>query len=489
MDYILALDAGTSSVRTVAFDSDGKQLFISQKEMNFFYDSHGTLCQDPQLLIKNLFDCIKDTLRHLKTLPLALAITNQRESFTLLDARGHAQVPLFSWQDRSTKDLCANLIAKGVEEISLHENGLPIDPYFSGPKVKKIMAYDRSTLSGTYFATVDTLICCALTDGRRIVTDPTNASRTLMFNTETLRFSPTLLGIFDADTIIMPEIVPSFPKDLFVDTSALPDLVGVPIAAVLGDQQASLIGQSGTGTGQGKITYGTGAFIVVNTGEKRITPKTRGLISTIAYSKDAKSATYALEGASFSAGSALIWLKDKVELIKSYEEIDLIARDIKRNTAPVFIAAFDGLGSPYLVSPTQAALFGLSRSTKKEEIVFSVVEGIANSVEDIIQAISPHLSKPIIALRVDGGVSQSSLLCQLQADTSRIEIQRSLLNESTAFGAFAAASYSLGLSPTLEEAAATNTVRETFSPSGSNAQNLQRHKLWDDRVKRTISFG
>ncbi len=488
MEYILALDAGTSSVRTVAFDTTGRQIHISQRELGVFYDSHGTLCQSPQLLITELFQCVKDTLAHLKTLPLALAITNQRESFTLLNSGGDTSFPLFSWRDRSTEDLCANLIAEGAEEESLLENGLPVDPYFSGPKVRKVVANSATETAGTHFATVDTLICSALTGGKRLVTDPTNASRTLMFNTKTLQFSPTLLEIFNANSIVMPEVVPSFPKDLFVDTAELPELTGIPIAAILGDQQASLVGQSVTNSGAGKVTYGTGAFLVVSTGEIRVTPKARTIFSTIAYSSDAKTATYALEGAAFSAGSALLWLKDKAKLVDSYDEIDAIAQTVPRNTAPVFVPAFDGIGSPYLVSKTQAALFGLSQSTSKAEIVFSVLEGIVNNVEDIIEEVASHLPTPLNALRVDGGMTRSSYLCQLQANSSDIEIHRSILRESTAFGAFAAAMYSIGLSPTLEEAASANTVDEVYLPSGSRVQNKQRHALWDDRVERTISF-
>ena len=488
MEYILALDAGTSSVRTVAFDITGRQIHISQREIGLFYDSQGTLCQSPRELVSQLFACIKDTLSHLRSLPLALAITNQRESFTLLDSRGEAKFPLLSWQDRSTEDLCAILIAEGAEEVSLFENGLPIDPYFSGPKVKKVVAHSRKEAAGTHFATVDTLICSALTDGKRLVTDPTNASRTLMFDTKKLQFSPTLIEIFDANSIVMPEIVPSFPKDLYVDTAEIPELTGIPISAILGDQQASLIGQSGAKPGTGKVTYGTGAFVVISTGEIRVTPKARTLISTVAYSTDARSATYALEGAAFSAGSALLWLKDKAKLINSFEEIDAIAQTVRRNTAPVFVPAFDGLGSPHLASKTHAALYGLSQSTGKADIVFSVLEGVVNNVEDIIEELTSHLPTQLTALRVDGGLTKSSLLCQLQADSSNIKIHRSFMRESTAFGAFGAALYSVGLSPTLEQATATNTVDEIFSPRGSRVQNKQRRSLWNDRVERTISF-
>jgi glycerol kinase len=488
MDYILALDAGTSSVRAVAFDLDGNVLYISQRPLDFYYNAKNVLCQDPKVLVDKVLQCIDESVAQQESGPLAVAITNQRESFALLDRHGSPITPLISWQDRSTERLCEDLRDKGFESETLQRTGLPLDPYFSGSKVLAMAMDTRDPLDGSRFATVDTIICSALTGGKRFVTDPSNASRTLMFDTRSLTFSPELLELFRATSLSMPEVVSSFPKDISISGDVLPSLDGVPIAAILGDQQASLIGQSATGSRRGKITYGTGAFAMISTGASRVVPPSRGVLGTIAYSGESLGTCYALEGASFSAGSVLTWLKENAGLIDNYDEIDTMGKPSFSAGSPVFIPAFDGIGSPHMVSNTQAAIFGLSHSTTRKDIVLSVVEGVVNSITELLAAMKELGGAEIETLRVDGGLTRSSLICQLQADSIGVTLQRSQLRESTAYGAFAGASYSLGLASDLDEAARHNQVDTEFRPTVSNTQMKQRYGLWSDRVNRTVSY-
>lgn len=481
MSVHLAIDAGTSSVRTLAFDDSGAVLAVDQLETITAHRGLDRVEQDPSAVIDAVLRTLRTVLNRIDLPVQSVGITNQRESFTFLDPRSLAPLaPLTLWQERSTASWCSELRTTSLADRVRALTGLPIDPYFSATKASRVLAEDPS-LAGTTLATVDALITSVLAG--RAVTDVSNASRTLLFDTSTLQFSPELLEIFHLEGILLPEVVPSIGSGVVITHPEFPELRGVKIQGILGDQQASLLGQGCTESHQAKITFGTGAFVLENTGAARVVPET-GLLGTIAWQDAQGRTTYALEGAIFSAGSTLQWLRDSLRLFPSYDEIHDVL-DSNDGNGVTLVPSFEGLGSPYMVETPGAALFGLSLSSSAADLIGAAVESMAQQGCDVVEAMAGAGQAPFQRIRVDGGASVINRLCQLLSDLSRVPTERSSISESTAFGAAVAAAVGTG-ALTMEEISGINGVERRFEPSKSTAGPRGRRELWRERLHRVV---
>ena len=488
MTLTLALDAGTSSVRVLAFDHDGIIVAQAQKEIQSATDTLGRIVQDPAEILSSLFHCL-DTVLKANDQPIsAVGLTNQRESFVCLDYRTLDPLgPLISWQDRSTAARCRTLKEGDAESFVKERTGLPIDPYFSSTKlcdeVKRLNIDEAGRQLA--FATVDTLITLALTSKTRYITEASNASRTQLFNTETLSFSDELLDLFELDSKFLrfPEVVPSIGGGTVLHSETFPMLNGVPLGAILGDQQSSLLGQGCLTPGSAKNTYGTGSFLLANTASNRLTPS-NGLLGSVGWTLPDGVTTYVLEGAIYSTGSTLRWFRDALGLFDDYSELDDLIAATPSSGGTTFLPLFEGLGSPYMDPNPRGAITGLSLSSTRPEIVVGAIEAMAHQGADVIDAMEELQGLRIGELRVDGGVSVMNRLCQLQADYANVQVQRSTIAESTAFGVAGAAMYAVGALNSLDELRTINPPSDLFLPTKSRSSITTKRALWRDRLDR-----
>ncbi|MGC8481919.1 MAG: FGGY family carbohydrate kinase [Acidimicrobiales bacterium] len=486
----LAIDAGTSSVRAIVFDQEAHILACQQRELSTRHEPGGVVRQSPAEIIGAVLDCVRTVVDQVAVPIDVVGITNQRESFCLLDTASRQPVTdIFSWQDRSTAPWCREMALGGHDSYVKEVTGLPIDPYFSAPKVVKALeklGLSSSSTRSVTFATIDTLIVLALTDGRHLVTDPSNASRTLLFDTEKLQFSDELLEQFGIRSLRLPEVVPSISSGLPCMTPVVPRLDGVPIAGILGDQQASLLGQGCTSIGMAKNTYGTGSFLLAHQGETR--PRDHGpLLSSIAWTDETGRCDYVLEGAVYATGSILRWLRDEVGLISSYSEVDALL-GAPRHDDLTFVPTFEGAGAPWNIPEMRAAILGLGAATTASDIVHATVDAIAHQCADVIDEMNRVGVAPITHLRVDGGASVIDELCQRQADFSRCEVERSSISESTAFGAAVAALIGIGALSSWEEIPSLNPIAHRFEPAPSLAGPRTARATWHHRFGRVADL-
>ncbi|GAB5601921.1 glycerol kinase GlpK [Thermus sp. FJN-A] len=452
MRYLLALDQGTTSSRALLFTLEGKPVAVAQREFRQLYPEPGWVEHDPLELWETTLWAAREALRRAGADPrevLALGITNQRET-TLVWERGTGK-PLYNaivWQDRRTAPLCERLRAEGLEPLFREHTGLLLDPYFSGTKLAWLLANlpglrGRAERGEVAFGTVDTWLIWNLTGGRVHATDPTNASRTLLFNLHTLAWDGELLEALGVPSPLLPEVRPS--DGDFGET--LPEHLGapIPIRGVLGDQQAALFGQAALLEGEGKCTYGTGAFLLLNTGEKPV-PSGKGLLATVAWSLGGK-ATYALEGSLFVAGAAVQWLRE-VGLIGEGAEVEALAGSVGDSGGVYFVPAFAGLGAPYWDPYARGAILGLTRGTDPGHLARAALEGVALSVRDVVSAMEEEAGIQLQALKADGGMAQNRLFLQIQADLLGVPVVVPAVTETTALGAALMAGVGAGaLSP------------------------------------------
>ncbi len=480
MAFILSIDAGTSSVRVSAVDEFGSIVYQSHSEIGTQSTVPGYAEQDPEEVCQVVSKCITDVLQQLGSKKVtAIGVTNQRESFVLVDPRSDEILsPIVLWLDRRSASSCDKLKEIGLEEEVRRSTGLAIDPYFTATKAKLVLSKLRSDgYSGpALLATVDSLIINRLSGGGW-VTDPSNASRTLLYNIDELKFSDQLKNIFGLDEIQLPEVRPSFGTVATVDGTLHPALRGVPITGVLGDQQASLLGQGCTNSGSAKNTYGTGAFVLMNTGARRPVPGP-GVLASVAWGLGDGSAHYVLEGSIFACGSILKWMRDDLRLFASYDEVAEIASSTRDTGGVYLVPAFEGLGSPWLDSRTKAAITGLSNSTTKAHLVRAAVEAMAYQTQDVVISMGEYAADPIAELRVDGGATVMDLLCQFQADQLGIPVTRGKSSECTTLGAAYAAGIGIGLWNDLDEVNRLYRADVTFEPTKSKAGPRSRHVRW-----------
>lgn len=490
MKYLLALDQGTTSSRAILFSLEGRPVAMAQREFRQLYPRPGWVEHDPLEIWESQLGVAQEALRQAGVEAkevVALGLTNQRET-TLVFERGTGR-PLYNaivWQDRRTASLCGELKAQGLEPLFRERTGLLLDPYFSGTKLAWLLANvpglrERAGKGEVLFGTVDTWLLYRLTGGRVHATDPSNASRTLLFNLHTLSWDEELLRILGIPPAMLPEVRPSDGE--FGET--LPELFGapIPIRGVLGDQQAALFGQAALAAGQGKCTYGTGAFLLLNTGERPVSSP-KGLLSTVAWSVRGK-VSYALEGSVFMAGAVVGWLRG-LGLIRESAEVETLAREVEDSGGVYLVPAFTGLGAPYWDPYARGALLGLTRGTRRAHLARAALEGVAFQVLDVVRAME-EAGTPLKELRVDGGMAQNALFLEIQADLLGVPVLRPGATETTALGAAWMAGVGAGVLG-LEAVREAWTLEARFLPRLSPSQREALHQGWRRAVERALGW-
>ena len=493
--YILALDQGTTSSRAIIFSRAGEIVSTAAKDLRQIFPTPGWVEQDPLEILESQLYSLKQAVNNKNISPsdiAAVGITNQRETVIVWEKEsGKPICNAIVWQCRRTADYCENLKARGLEDYVKKVTGLPVDAYFSGTKIKWIldnvegarrMAEEGKLLAGT----VDSWLIWNLSGRKLHITDLSNASRTMLFDINTLEYSKKLCETMGIPMNMLPKVVST--SDIYgeIDCDELPELKGIPICSAVGDQQASLFGQCCFGTGDAKNTYGTGCFTLMNIGEKPFISK--NLITTVGW-KIGKSVVYAAEGSVFNAGSSIKWLRDELGIISKPSECDTLAGSLENNGGVYFVSAFTGLGAPYWDMYARGTLMGLTRGSGRAHICRAVLEGIAYQVTDLVRAMENEFGCPITVIKVDGGASVSRFLMQFQSDMLRIEVKRPAVTEATAFGAALLAGLAVGFWKNTEEIQkiVENGGYTLFSPEMPLPEADALYSEWQTAVKRTKS--
>ena len=488
MEILVALDAGTSSIRAVAFSPAFEILSSATRDLPVIFGAPGRVEQDPMQIARLCLEVLSDLEEQLGPKAgqvVSIGLTNQRESVVAWD-RADATVlhPLISWQDSRGDEQCNTL--KDLAWTITERTGLMLSPYFSATKMSWLGANGYlSTARMPSLGTLDTylvwMLCGARPDSP-FVTDASNASRTMLFNLDSLDFDLELLEIFGVPRSQLPAIVPSALLQARIGPK-LP-FAGVAIGAVLGDQQASLLGQGCVSKGDLKNTYGSGSFVLANIGNERIR-KDASLIESIAWTIPGQAPTFCLEGSIFSTGTIFRWLRDSLKILPSYGEIDSMAGSIRSSDGVVFVPSFQGLGAPHWRPSATGSIFGISAATRPEHLVRSALEGVALRTEEVIEAMEAATLEKFARLVVDGGLSKSDLLCQLQADQLQIPVLRSKVTESTSLGVAVLAGLSAGVFSSLAEVNWPKPV-EHFAPKASPTLSKARRELWNRYLARVL---
>jgi glycerol kinase len=506
---ILAIDQGTTGTTVLLVDVEGNIVAKGYQEFTQSYPHPGWVEHDPEEIWNATLQAIDALFEDNPLNIVAIGIANQRETTLVWDRQtGKPIHPAIVWQCRRTADMCAALGKTGIAEEIKAKTGLVLDPYFSGTKVAWILdhvsgARERAERGELAFGTIDTWLLWKLTDKAVHKTDYTNASRTLLFNINTLSWDETLLEIFDVPKAILPEACPSannfgtasFYRNFWLETFGKNiSLDGIPITGIAGDQQAALFGQLCTNPGMAKNTYGTGCFLMLNTGAERVETKT-GLLTTLACSLD-ENPVYALEGSVFVAGAAVQWLRDGIEIISSAQETEEIATRIPDSGGVFVVPAFTGLGAPYWDPEARGAILGLTRGSTRDEIVRATLESIAYQSADVVTAMLSETTRTIDRLRVDGGAAANDFLMQFQADILGIDVERPAHIESTGLGAAYLAGITTGIWNDIEELeihrsgqaklAANSLKSKVFSPQIDADQRNQKLTQWKRAVQRVM---
>ncbi|PID04447.1 MULTISPECIES: glycerol kinase GlpK [unclassified Sporosarcina] len=492
--YILALDQGTTSSRAILFDKKGNIFHTAQQEFTQYFPKSGWVEHNADEIWSSILSVIAAVISEKNITPTqieAIGITNQRETTVVWDK--HTGDPVYHaivWQSRQTADICEELKAAGHDDVFRNKTGLLIDSYFSGTKVKWILdnvegAREKADNGDLLFGTIDTWIIWKLSGGQAHVTDYSNASRTLMYNIHDLQWDEELLNILDVPKTMLPTVCES--SEIYTHTDAR-HFFGhaAPIAGIAGDQQAALFGQACFESGMVKNTYGTGCFMLMNTGEKAVTSD-NGLLTTIAWGIDGK-VEYALEGSIFVAGSAIQWLRDGLRMFRKASESESYAKRVKSSDGVYVVPAFVGLGTPYWDSDVKGAVFGLTRGTTKEHFVRATLESLAYQTKDVLDAMEADSGISLKTLRVDGGVVDNNFLMQFQADLLNVPVERSTINETTALGAAYLAGLAVGFWKDRNEIAEYWRLDRPFEPNMEESVREDLYKGWQKAINATIAF-
>jgi glycerol kinase len=488
--YIVALDQGTTSSRAIIFNADGSILGSAQKEFRQIFPKPGWVEHDPDEIWATQWEVFKKALADHKVAPsqiAAIGITNQRETTVVWDRK--TGQPIFNaivWQDRRTAEICEKLKADGHEQYIRENTGLVVDAYFSGTKVQWILdnvegARKRAEKGELAFGTIDSWLVWKLTGGKKHVTDYTNASRTLLYNIKKLEWDSTLLKALKVPESLLPEVKPS--SYHFGDLEM--DGVKIPIAGIAGDQQAALFGQACFEPGMAKNTYGTGCFMLMNTGTKMQLSHS-GLVSTIAWGLDGK-VTYALEGSIFIAGAAVQWLRDGLKLIDEAPDSEYFAVKAGDSEGVYVVPAFAGLGAPYWDMYARGAIFGLTRDTGKSHLVKATLESMAYQTKDVLEAMQKDAGLSLKTLKVDGGATANNFLMQFQADILGANVERPTIIESTAMGAAFLAGIEVGLW-SQKEIVKNREINRVFTPEMEEGDRKRLYNGWKSAVKRSMGW-
>ena len=488
--FIISIDQGTTSSRSILFNSNGKPVFSSQKEFTQYFPKSGWVEHDPEEIWtttkKTLIDVVKKA-KSLKGKIAAIGITNQRETTVLWDKKtGKAVYKAIVWQDRRTEDYCKKLRNQNKETMIFNRTGLLIDPYFSGTKIKWILdnvpvAKKLMKKNQLLFGTIDSFLIWRLTRGEVHATDATNASRTMIYNIVNNKWDDSILKLFKINKNILPKVKDC--SDNFGYTH--PSITGksIPITGVVGDQQAATIGQCCFEPGSLKSTYGTGAFVLLNTGNKIIYSKNR-LLTTIGYRLNGKT-TYALEGSIFIAGAGVQWLRDRMKFFKKAPETEKIVKSLKDNGDIYLVPAFTGLGAPYWDANARGVLCGLTRDTNPKQIVRAIIESVAYQTYDLFEAMKHDGLRPRV-VKVDGGMVMNNWFSQFLSDVINVNVLRPKVQETTALGAAFMAGLHVGIYKSLNDIKKKWSLDKKFS---SRMKNNQRTKLisgWSKAIKKTL---
>ena len=464
--YLLALDEGTTSARTILFDKEMNKVITAQQEFNQIYPHPGWVEHDPMEIYATQYASMIECVAKSGIDPLEIAgigITNQRETTVVWEkATGKPVYNAIVWQCRRTSEICEELEKAGCGDYVKSATGLKLDAYFSGTKIKWILdnvegAREKAERGELLFGTVDTWLVWKLTEGAVHVTDRTNASRTMLYNINTLRWDEKLCEMLDIPMSMLPEVRSSSEIYGYVRMMG----AKVPICGIAGDQQAALFGQGCVSEGDLKITYGTGCFLLANTGKKPVFSKC-GLVTTIAATPEGKSVEYALEGSVFTGGAVIQWLRDELRIIHDSSDSEYFARKVADNGGVYIVPAFTGLGAPYWDMRARGVITGLTRGANRDHIIRAALESIAFQSEDVIRAMCEDMGEKIRSLKVDGGASANSFLMQFQSDISDVTVVRPSQKEATAAGAAHLAGIAAGLfeDDLFAEAANVNAVFE-----------------------------
>jgi len=492
--YIVALDQGTTSSRAIVMDHDANIISVSQREFAQIYPKPGWVEHDPMEIWASQSSTLVEALAKAdigSDQIAGIGITNQRETTVVWDKESGK--PIYNaivWQCRRTADMCEKLKEDGLEEYVRQTTGLVIDPYFSGTKVKWILdnvdgARERANRGELLFGTIDTWLIWRMTQGRVHVTDYTNASRTMMFDIHKLEWDDKLLKALDIPRSMLPSVRPS--SEIYGQTN-----IGgkggtrIPIAGIAGDQQAALYGQLCVQPGMAKNTYGTGCFLLMNTGTEAVQSK-HGLLTTIACGPRGE-VNYALEGAVFVAGAAIQWLRDEMKLISDADDSEYFAGKVKDSNGVYVVPAFTGLGAPYWDPYARGAIFGLTRGVNANHIIRATLESIAFQTRDLLDAMQADSGARLKSLRVDGGAVANNFLMQFQSDILGTRVERPLVREVTALGAAYLAGLAVGYWSDLEELRSKAVIEREFTPSIETVERNVRYRGWQKAVERARSW-
>lgn len=492
-NYILSIDQGTTSSRALLFDANGQQVGLGQEEFQQYFPENGWVEHDAVEIWDTTLRSCRTALAEANVDASSIAcigITNQRETTVVWDRdSGDPIYHAIVWQDRRTSEYCQRVRSQDVNEKIQHKTGLLLDPYFSATKLKWILdhvegAREKARAGKLAFGTIDSFLLWKLTDGKQHCTDATNASRTMLFNIVEQCWDDELLQLFDIPASVLPEV-----KDCAADFGTTdPALLGaaIPVTGIIGDQQAAAFGQCCFQAGMAKSTYGTGCFLLMNTGSDLLISKNR-LLGTVAYRLGGQ-ASYAVEGSIFMAGATIQWLRDEMHLIKTASESEQLAESASDELSVYLVPAFTGLGAPYWDSEARGAIFGMTRDTGAREIVAAGLMSVCFQTRDLIEAIAADGGK-LETLRVDGGMVNNNFLLQRLADTLACEVHRPTITETTALGAAYVAGLQAGLFESLAQIQDKWQLDRIARPEKDEQWRQARYRGWLDAVRRTRSGG
>ena len=491
--YIMALDSGTTSNRCILFNKNGEVCSVAQKEFTQHFPKPGWVEHDADEIWSTQLEVAKAAMKNVGATASDIAsigITNQRETVVVWDK--HTGVPVYNaivWQCRRTSQYCDSLKEKGLTDKFREKTGLVIDAYFSGTKLRWLLenvegVYERAQRGDLLFGTVETWLIWKLTKGEVHITDYSNASRTLLFNIIDLKWDDEILAEMSIPLVMLPEAKPS--SYIYGETDAEFFGAPIPIGGAAGDQQAALFGQTCFKPGEAKNTYGTGCFLLMNTGETPVFSK-NGLLTTIAWGIDGK-VNYALEGSIFVAGAAIQWLRDEMRLIDSAQDSEYMAKKVDNTSGCYVVPAFTGLGAPYWDQYARGSIVGLTRGVNKYHIIRATLESLAYQVNDVLTAMKSDSGIDLTTLNVDGGASANNLLMQMQADISNAPVNRPICVETTAMGAAYLAGLAVGYWSDKEEVIKNQAIDRVFEPEIDDITRLKKLKGWKKAVRYAFDW-
>jgi glycerol kinase len=492
--YVMALDQGTTSSRAIVFDRQGEIVSIAQREFPQYFPQSGWVEHNSHEIWGSILAVVADALSTANINPKEIAsigITNQRETTIVWDKHtGNAVYNAIVWQSRQTADICEELKKQGYSDMVRDKTGLLIDPYFSGTKVKWILdrvegAREKAEQGDLLFGTVDSWLIWRLSGGKAHITDYSNASRTLMYNIHERKWDDELLKMLNVPKSMLPQVRPS--SEVYTQTVDY-HFFGetIPISGAAGDQQAALFGQACYESGMVKNTYGTGCFMLMNTGETAIRSK-HGLLTTLAWGIDGK-VEYALEGSIFVAGSAIQWLRDGLRMLRQAPDSEEYAERVESTEGVYMVPSFVGLGTPYWDSEVRGAIFGLTRGTQKEHFIRATLEAIAYQTKDVLSAMEADSHIDLRTLRVDGGAATNNFLMQFQSNILGVPVERPVINETTALGAAYLAGLAVGFWESKDQIAAQWKIDKRFEVNMQEQQRSRLYAGWTKAVEAARAF-